>query len=315
MIGFLGPILNRARRTALNYEQQEGKRGKRMDEVISVIQTTLSKLGTDRNPNPADNKKLGMVIVCNNLSKAAFYTNNMGVIKPSMQMLSREVEKSQKEGTQSPLDLATTGQRVTHFYYSGRVKMLEQRFTEAEEDLQNAFSLCHTSFRKNQVRILVFLITVKLVQGKFPTSLLLSEYGLTTIFQPLVEAIQTGSIKLFDNTMEENASFFAKLGIYVILHRARANCFLTIIRRVHHCLLTLKPDDPNFSSRVKMSHLTAAFEAANAGQETSPDEVECALVCLIANGQVKGYISRQHQTVVLSKGNPFPNCCTAVPEV
>eukprot|EP01064_Diplonema_japonicum_P033722 TRINITY_DN672_c2_g1_i1.p1 TRINITY_DN672_c2_g1~~TRINITY_DN672_c2_g1_i1.p1 ORF type:complete len:480 (+),score=99.33 TRINITY_DN672_c2_g1_i1:49-1440(+) len=310
MVEMLGPILNRTRRIAYLYEQQEGKRGKRMDEVTSALQTSLSKLGSDRTPNIADSKKRGMVTLCNNLSKAAFHTNNMGVIKPSMQMLSREIEKSSKDGTKSPLDLTTQGQRVTHLFYSGRVSMLEQRFNEAEEDLKAAFKLCHTSYRKNQIRILVFLVTVKLVQGKFPSSELLAEYGLTAIFQPLVEAIQVGNTHQFDKAIEDNASFFAKLGIYVILHRARMMCFLNLTRRVHYCLVSLKPGDATFSSRVKMAQLTAAYETANNGKTISPDEIECALVCLIANGQIKGYISRQHQTVVLSKGNPFPGCNT-----
>ena len=36
------------------------------------------------------------------------------------------------------------------------------------------------------------------------------------------------------------------------------------------------------------------------------DEVECILANLIFKGLIKGYISHQKQTLVLSKKDPFP---------
>ena len=48
-------------------------------------------------------------------------------------------------------------------------------------------------------------------QGKFPSELLLRTYGLSSVFQPLMDSIKLGRVADFDKCMEANASFFAKL--------------------------------------------------------------------------------------------------------
>ena len=156
MIPFLGPIFNLSRKVALLCEAQEGQKGKRMDEMMSVVLTSLNKLVRDRNPTLTESKKIGMVTTCNSLFKAAFYTNNMGVISTAV--------KIENNSSFPILKVASTAQRVTYHYYAGRYQMLDQRFAEAEQSLTQAFELCHTGYRKNQIRILIFLVTVKLVQ-------------------------------------------------------------------------------------------------------------------------------------------------------
>lgn len=121
----------------------------------------------------------------------------------------------------------------------------------------------------------------------------------------------TGKVAQFDEAMEENATTFAKLGIYVMLHRARTVAFLSLLRRTHEALHLNKPDDEtnNNRTRIKVQMLADAYQEVNDGQPIDLDELECVLVYLIANGHVKGYISRQHRTVVLDKrNNPFPTC-------
>lgn len=178
--------------------------------------------------------------------------------------------------------------------------------------LQSAFEACHKDYKENKMRILIFLITVKLIQGKFPSKRLLAKYtGLRGLFQPLVDACLTGKVSQFDEAMEENATTFAKLGIYVMLHRARTVAFLSLLRRTHEALYLNKPDDAqdNARTRIKVSLIADAYQEINDGQAIDLDELECVLVYLIANGHVKGYISRQHRTVVLDKrNNPFPTC-------
>ena len=40
------------------------------------------------------------------------------------------------------------------------------------------------------------------------------------------------------------------------------------------------------------------------------DETQCIVANLIFEGKMKGYISHQHQKVVVSKQNPFPRLST-----
>lgn len=45
-------------------------------------------------------------------------------------------------------------------------------------------------------------------------------------------------------------------------------------------------------------------------EDASWDEAECLLANLILEGKVKGYISYQHDTLVVSKLTPFPTIST-----
>eukprot|EP01060_Flectonema_neradi_P000067 TRINITY_DN1005_c0_g1_i1.p1 TRINITY_DN1005_c0_g1~~TRINITY_DN1005_c0_g1_i1.p1 ORF type:complete len:448 (+),score=68.61 TRINITY_DN1005_c0_g1_i1:69-1346(+) len=303
MVPLIGPILSRARQIALSCE---GEREKCLDEAAQSFLQTLNRVGSDKSAF-VSSKRLGMVTVCNNISKVAFYTNNMGVAKSALQMLTR----LQTTDKISILDVIPNGEKVTHLFYNGRLQMLDQRFPEAESLLSDAFLSCPDSakYRNNKTRILVFLLTVKLVQGKYPSPALLRSYKLAATFQGLISAMQTGDVSKFDSVMASRASFFAKLGIYVILHRARLVCFQTLVRRTHHTMSLLKPDDDNFRSRIKIQVLVDVYKSISNGKGIDSEEVECALVCLIANGQIKGYISREHGILVLlKKGTPFPNC-------
>ena len=205
MVPMIGPIFSRARRVALACD---GQREKCLDEIAQSFLQTLNRVGSDKSPF-ISSKRLGMVTVCNNISKIAFYSNNMGVAKSALQMLTR----LQMTDKISILDVIPNGERVTHLFYNGRLQMLDQRFSEAETNLAEAFSLCPNSARyhNNKTRILVFLTTVKLVQGKYPTPSLLKKYRLTATFQEIITAMQTGDVSKFDNVMASFASFFAKL--------------------------------------------------------------------------------------------------------
>lgn len=41
-------------------------------------------------------------------------------------------------------------------------------------------------------------------------------------------------------------------------------------------------------------------------QDVDMDEVECILANLIYQGKIKGYISHEKKTLIISKADPFP---------
>ena len=49
----------------------------------------------------------------------------------------------------------------------------------------------------------------------------------------------------------------------------------------------LKPGDDTFRSRIKIQTLVEVYESVSNGGTIDPEEVECAVVCLIANGHIK----------------------------
>ena len=60
------------------------------------------------------------------------------------------------------------------------------------------------------------------------------------------------------------------------------------------------------SVQIDIARFQAALLAAGADADIDADETACLLANLIYEGRMKGYISHQHQKLVLSKKDPFP---------
>jgi len=60
--------------------------------------------------------------------------------------------------------------------------------------------------------------------------------------------------------------------------------------------------------------LTAALKWAG-HEEIDMDETHCIVSNLIFDGQLRGYISYQHQVVVMAKTNAFPKVSTVEHEI
>ncbi|KAL8933873.1 MAG: hypothetical protein Q9216_006173, partial [Gyalolechia sp. 2 TL-2023] len=92
------------------------------------------------------------------------------------------------------------------------------------------------------------------------------------------------------------------------LERARAICLRNLLRKVW----LLQGGKEN--TRVKIGVLAAGVRCSMYGKgegkgegEVEDEEVECLVAGLIYKNLLKGYISREHATVVLNrKGEAFP---------
>jgi hypothetical protein len=68
------------------------------------------------------------------------------------------------------------GQKVTYRYYVGRLNMFEDKYEEAEKNLDYALAHCYKYSLRNKKRILNYLLPVKLLRGRLPTPSLLEKY-------------------------------------------------------------------------------------------------------------------------------------------
>ena len=57
-------------------------------------------------------------------------------------------------------------------------------------------------------------------------------------------------------------------------------------------------------TRLRMSLFKAALTWL--GEDIDLDEVECIIANLIYEGKIKGYISHERRTLIISKTEPFP---------
>jgi replication initiation and membrane attachment protein DnaB len=64
------------------------------------------------------------------------------------------------------------------------------------------------------------------------------------------------------------------------------------------------------SSRIEFSTFLTAVKVS--GVEADLDEIECMLANLIDKGLMKGYMSHEKSTLVLSNKDPFPPATTVI---
>lgn len=129
-----------------------------------------------------------------------------------------------------------------------------------------------------------------------PSPRLLRRFNLN-YFSEVAGAVKQGNLRKLDKALERNSEFFWKFGIYLILEKLKTIAYRNVFKRV--MLLTKK-------HQIEISLFQKALNSLQ-DEETSIEEVHCILANLISDGRIKGYISLQHQKLVLSKTVPFPN--------
>lgn len=61
------------------------------------------------------------------------------------------------------------------------------------------------------------------------------------------------------------------------------------------------------SHQIPIKAFKIAVDQTGGGEEVDIQEIHCILANLIYENKIKGYISMQHQKLVISKANPFPS--------
>lgn len=271
-----------------------------IEEAASQLMNFFRVCANDSRTSIEISKRKGMMNIINQLFKIYFRINKLNLYKP----LVRALENS------NIMDQFTLAERVTYSYFTGMKSLYDSDYRKADTLLSFAFENCHPDYSKNRRIILIFLIPVKMLfSGCMPTEKLLQETDLEQ-FSPLCKAIKEGNLYEFDEAIEQKSDFFYYYGIYFTLEKLKSLVYWNIFKKVAKILNT---------HQISLSHFVDAinYYQSNRGQVKlkedemiTCEEVHCLLANLIAENKLKGYISFQHQKLVISKQNPFPKLST-----
>lgn len=273
----------RLRDRSLQTQQQQNQN--QQETVLEVAEREIKRcfpLTVSDRAQLAQSKKWGTITLMNNLYKIYFQLNNLRLCRNLLPYVTQ---------TGFPaIERFPIGQQVPYRYFQGRLAIYSANYPQARDDLRFTFAHCPAWSARNKRLILTYLIPCELLVGRAPSARLLAKYGLVDQFGALVRAIRTGSLRLFDEGLARQQEFFVQKGIYLILERLRYITYRNLFRKVF--LVTASP-------KLKV----ALFQAAIAwqGVPMEPDEVECILANLIAQGFIKGYLSHQAATLVVHK--------------
>ncbi|NWZ23580.1 PCID2 protein, partial [Asarcornis scutulata] len=279
---------------ANNADQQLMKKGKSkvgdmLEKAAELLMSCFRVCASDTRAGIEDSKKWGMLFLVNQLFKIYFKINKLHLCKP----LIRAIDSSNLK------DEYSMAQRVTYRYYVGRKAMFDSDFKQAEEYLSFAFEHCHRSSQKNKRMILIYLLPVKMLLGHMPTVQLLKKYDLMQ-FAEVTKAVSEGNLLLLNDALTKHETFFIRCGIFLILEKLKIITYRNLFKKVYLLLKTHQLSLDAFLIALKFMQV----------DDVDIDEVQCILANLIYMGHIKGYISHQHQKLVVSKQNPFPALST-----
>ncbi|KAH9417741.1 PCI domain-containing protein 2 [Dermatophagoides pteronyssinus] len=267
-----------------------------IEEAASQLMSLFRACANDSRTSIEVSKRKGMMNIINQLFKIYFKINKLNLYKP----LVRALENANID------EHFTLAERVTYSYFTGMKSLYDSDYRKADRLLSFAFEQCQRKMDKNRRIILIFLIPVKMLySGCMPTKTILQQYDLLQ-FDSLCAAIREGNLYEFDQAIETNSEFFYNYGIYFTLEKLKILVYRNIFKKVakivqtHQIALQYFVDAINYyqSNRNRI-------ELADDDKITL-EEIHCLLANLIADNKLKGYISLQHQKLVISKQNPFP---------
>ncbi|KAE8351170.1 hypothetical protein BDV28DRAFT_137713 [Aspergillus coremiiformis] len=284
-----------------------GKSAK-LEESARIINRMFTLCLSDRAPIE-ESRKWGIYNTTNLMFKTYFKINSVSLSKN----LLRALKASSADLPE--MEAFPKSHIVTFKYYVGVIHFLDENYAEAEEHLAYAWNMCHKDAVKNKELILTYLIPCHLVTTHtLPSKKLLAPFPiLEKLFRPLCNCIMKGDLNGFDNAMTAGEEEFVKRRIYLPLERGRDIALRNLFRKVFVAGGFEEPKDgqpPIRRTRIPVAEFAAALRIGTHADDRSRvdiDEVECLLSNLIYKGLMKGYISRERGTVVLSKGGTaFP---------
>lgn len=266
------------------------KPGETLEKAAEHIMSCFRTCALDSKSTEDVTKRWGMLNIVNQLFKIYFKVNKLHLCKP----LIRAIESSNLK------ERYPKSQQVTYKYYVGRKHMFDNNFKAAEEYLSYAFEKCHIKSKANKRSILIYLIPVKMLLGHMPQTQLLKKYDLLQ-FQEVVAAVKQGNLLRLNEALEANEKFFIKCGIYLILEKLKIITYRNLFKKVSNIMKTHQIPIDAFLVALKMMKV----------EDIDQDETQCIIANLIYEGKIKGYISHQHQKLVVSKQNAFPPLAAA----
>lgn len=220
-----------------------------------------------------------------------------------------------------PIEAFPKAHICTFKYYVGLMFFLEEDYQSAEENLMDAFQMCHQAAFRNRERILSYLIPCRLLTSRqLPRPEVLEPYPrLKQLYIPICQAIRTGNLAKYDAALAAGEEYFVKARTYLTLERGREICLRNLFRKVF--LLggfeEVKAKDGSTETvrrtRVPVDEFVSAVRCSLGDSEgvTERDEVECLLANLIfkvssayeagSEGRLAYVFGAKHELTILAE--------------
>ncbi|KAF9196403.1 COP9 signalosome (CSN) subunit [Haplosporangium sp. Z 11] len=270
--------------------QAKGETPSKLEDCARLINKSFTVCITDRAPLNVS-RKWGTYNIIGILFRTYFKLGSHNLCKNILRAVKASLDMPD-------LEKFPMSHQVTIRYYTGVLSFFNEDFKKAEAELQFAFDHTLSKFHSNRRLILHYLIPTRLLHGSLPSAQLLEKFPeLEELYQPLVKAIKSGNVQLFDDALAQAATKLISKGTYLTVERSRVVALRVLFKKVFLLM------DRN--NRLNISQFQAALDMV--GVKVDEDEVECMLANMIYKGYIRGYLSHEKKVLVLSNKDPFPS--------
>jgi 26S proteasome regulatory subunit N3 len=194
---------------------------------------------------------------------------------------------------------ASNNEWARYLYYLGRIRAIQLDYSEAHRNLLQAMRKApqHTAVGFKQT-VQKLAITVELLLGDIPDKAIFRHSSMRKTLQPyfdLTQAVRTGNLTKFQQTLESNRDKFIAEGTYTLIVRLRHNVIKTGVRMI------------NLSySRISLADIAEKLELG------SPEDAEYIVAKAIRDGVIEatidheqGYVQSKEMTDIYATREPM----------
>lgn len=259
----------------------------------------------DRSAAPGYQTKRAAVLKLANLSfRAYFKLKNTRLCETVLGSVSNALLMNRRHD-----ETDTTGEtfyslaeRVTYHYYVGQIRLFQHRVQPAAHHLRWAFEHCTSAHAHNKRKILISLIAVQIILGRYPHALLLDQFNLRPQYGALVKMHRLGYGAGVMNELERHREWLRTRGLYMLL---REKLVLGVWRNLIQRCMRLSPhtdEKPNAPPTLALQSLVLPARHAWNDDSLMFEDLECVAANLIDQGLMKAYILHSKGMIVLQRG-------------
>lgn len=259
-------------------------------DAAGRLSKSAGMAANDRTAAPAQQtKRIAVLTLANASFRAYFCLNNtrlcetvLGSVNNALLMNRRNAEESEKG--EEPYTLA---ERVTYHYYLGKIRLFQHRVQLAAYHLRWAFDHCTMAHPHNKRTILIPLVAVHAVLGRYASSVLLTLFDLQSVYGDLLRYLKSGHAYKVMQELDQHCDWFRSRGLYMLLREKLVlslwrNLFQRCIRyQTHHAT-----SNPNGPPTLQIANLVRPVQLAWNDTTLAKDDVECIVANLVEQVRV-----------------------------
>lgn len=193
---------------------------------------------------------------------------------------------------------------LTYRYFLGKHLLLKHNYELAIEHFNYVFTNCLDSNKSgsitNKQQSLLYLVVLKMLYGSTPKMDLLEKYELYQLID-LIEPVRSGSLKLFIEKIQEYEQYLFDTGLFFLIENFKLITLRNLLR-IYIYQIEQQQTNKILLEPTLLSLVNFGFQK----EYFTINELVDIINNMIQRGIIKGYISYKHQTLVVSKKDPFP---------